>query len=152
MYDFAVVDNKERSMAAKKKPAGSKPFAGQTGRKPRGGQGYGTSTGSAKTGGVTKALVAPGSKVVQVQTTKSGGRSRKDLDVAAQKVGKSKAANVGTGKLVRQTPIGGDENWVWASYGKGSQNPSRRDTALNPVQKKRFSERKPAKSSKAKAR
>lgn len=137
---------------AAKKSSGSKPFKGQTGRKPTGGQGYGTSSGSKKNGGTTTAFVSPGSKVVKVYTTKTGGRNRKDLDMAAQKVAKSKAANIGSGKLTRQTPIGGDESYAWSSYAKGSQNPSRRDTALNPVQKKRFSVRKSAPSSKAKPR
>lgn len=123
--------NPKKKLATKKARA-NKPFAGQTGRKPQGGQGYGTSTGSSKTGGTTTAAVAPGSKVITVSTTKVGGRNRTDLDKFAEKVAKNKAAGVGPGRLTQQTagPFWSDNQIVMAKYAKGSQNPSGRDNEL----------------------
>lgn len=53
-------------MAAKKKPAGSKPFAGQTGRKPSGEMG----TGKSKV--VNRFPLDSSSKSVQTTKTKAG--------------------------------------------------------------------------------
>lgn len=123
--------NPKKKLATKKARA-NKPFAGQAGRKPQGGQGYGTSTGSSKTGGFTSATVAPGSKVITVSTTKVGDRDRTDLDEFAEKVAKNRASGVGPGKLIQQThgPFWTDNKIVMAKYAKGSQNPSGREVQL----------------------
>lgn len=127
-------------MAAKKNK-GSKPFAGQTGRKPntnrqpRGKQGYGTSSGSGKNKvDVRVKPGAPGQTDILIKSAKSGKAGVAKTEEVFNSLLKSKAAGLSGAKTARSMSAQVNPPGV---YGKGKSSTYKMVVMNNPKKKKK---------------